>query len=372
MEMQFKPLFGKSLNRPFIIAGPCSAETEEQVLKTAQALADQQVDLFRSGIWKPRTRPNSFEGVGEPGLKWLQRVKKETGLRVTTEVANARHVALALEHEIDVLWIGARTTVNPFSVQEIADALKGIDIPVMVKNPINPDFDLWVGAIERIYKVGIRRIAAIHRGFSYYGEMRYRNAPRWQLPIELKRQYPDLPIFCDNSHICGRRDLLAKVAQKAYDLHFDGLMTEVHPCPEEAWSDAKQQLTPSDYLAMQEQLLYRKLTTDDPEYLESLHHFRQEIDEIDVELLDLLVKRMAVVEKIGQYKKKKNIAILQPERWNQILENCVGKGLKDGLSEAFLLRYLQAVHQESINHQGKIMSESNGFGENDVLKNFSV
>ncbi|RMD72542.1 MAG: 3-deoxy-7-phosphoheptulonate synthase, partial [Bacteroidetes bacterium] len=238
--MQFQPVFEKS-ERPVLIAGPCSAETEEQVLTTAHALAAQGIDLFRSGIWKPRTRPDSFEGVGSKGLAWLRRVKEETGLRVTTEVANASHVYEALKYGVDVLWIGARTTVNPFSVQEIADALRGADIPVMVKNPINPDLKLWMGAIERLYKAGITRIAAIHRGFSYFGETRYRNVPRWQIPLELKRQFPDMQLICDNSHICGRRDMLLEVAQKALDLNFDGLMTEVHPCPDEAWSDPAQQ-----------------------------------------------------------------------------------------------------------------------------------
>lgn len=357
MEMTFRPIIdGKAANEPLIIAGPCSAETEEQVLDAARQLSRQKVDLFRAGIWKPRTRPNAFEGVGTAGLGWLRRVKDETGMKVTTEVANTQHVFEALKYGVDVVWLGARTTVNPFSVQEVADALKGVDIPVLIKNPINPDLKLWIGAIERIYKAGITRIGVIHRGFSYHGDTKYRNVPRWQIPIELKRQFPDLPIISDNSHICGRRDLLQAVAQKAMDLNFNGLMTEVHPSPDEAWSDAEQQITPAQYQELMRHIVFRQPTTDDMEFLENLEHLRHEIDEIDEELLNLLSARMKVAERIGEYKKRNNIAILQTTRWGEILERGVAKGKLKGLSEEFITVFLKAVHQESINHQEEVMN----------------
>ena len=354
--MQLKPVFQKTV-RPIIIAGPCSAETEEQVLTTAKALAKQNIDLFRAGIWKPRTRPNSFEGVGMVGLSWLKKVKEETGLKVTTEVANKQHAFEALKFGIDVVWLGARTTVNPFAVQEIADALEGSDIPVLIKNPINPDLKLWIGAIERIAKAGITQIGVIHRGFSYHGDSEYRNVPRWQIPIELKRQFPDIQIICDNSHICGRRDTLYNVAQKAMDLNFDGIMTEVHPTPDDAWSDAKQQITPSVFQKLTEDLIIRKPSTNDIEFLESMEHLRHQIDEIDDELITLLGNRMKLAERIAEYKKRKNISILQPARWNEILENTVAKGNIYGLSEEFVSSFLKAIHQESINHQAEIMNE---------------
>jgi chorismate mutase len=359
MEMTFRPIIeGKAAHEPLIIAGPCSAETEAQVMRTARELSQQKVDLYRAGIWKPRTRPNAFEGVGSEGLAWLRRVKEETGMKVTTEVANTQHAYEALKYGIDVLWLGARTTVNPFSVQEVADALKGVDIPVLVKNPINPDLKLWIGAIERLYKAGITRIAAIHRGFSYHGDTKYRNVPRWQIPIDLKRQFPDLPIICDNSHICGRRDILQTVAQKAMDLNFNGLMTEVHPHPDEAWSDAEQQVTPEQYQQLMSEIIFRQPTTDDMEFLENLEHLRHEIDELDEELLNLLSHRMRLAEGIGEYKKRKNIAILQASRWNEILERSLAKGRAKGLSEEFVTVVLKAIHQESINHQARIMNSA--------------
>ncbi|RMG87465.1 MAG: 3-deoxy-7-phosphoheptulonate synthase [Bacteroidetes bacterium] len=355
--MQLKPVF-ETTDRPIVIAGPCSAETEEQVLDTAHQLAAQKVDLFRAGIWKPRTRPNSFEGVGTVGLSWLKRVKEETGLKVTTEVANREHVFEALKYGIDVLWLGARTTVNPFSVQEIADALEGTSIPVLIKNPINPDLKLWIGAIERIAKAGISRIGVIHRGFSYHGASNYRNVPRWQIPIELKRQFPDLQIICDNSHICGRRDTLLAVAQKALDLNFDGIMTEVHPTPDDAWSDAQQQITPEQFGALRRNLVVRKPTTTDPNFLQTLDHLRHQIDEIDDEIMHLLGNRMKLAENIGAYKKRNNISILQPARWNEILEKAVEKGKVFGLSEEFVSAFLKAIHEESINHQEQVMNQS--------------
>ncbi len=354
-KMEIKPIFNKQ-KRPIIIAGPCSAESEAQVLDTARQLATLgNVDLFRAGIWKPRTRPNSFEGVGSIGLKWLKKVKEETGLKVTTEVANQAHTYEALKHGIDVLWLGARTTVNPFSVQEVADAIDGVDIPVLIKNPINPDLGLWIGAIERIYKAGVTRIAVIHRGFSSFGNSHYRNEPRWQMVIDLMRQFPDLEIICDNSHICGRRDILADVAQKAMDLNFDGLMTETHPNPDEAWSDAKQQITPTTFGKLINNLVFRKEKTDDVNFLENLDGLRQQIDIIDNELLSILGQRMVLAEQIGLYKKKNNISILQPSRWSEILEKAIAKGAEKGLSEEFISVFLKAIHQESINHQEEIM-----------------
>ncbi len=364
MEMTLRPVIEKAPGQPAVIAGPCSAETEEQVLQTAHQLKKAGgIDLYRAGIWKPRTRPNSFEGVGATGLGWLRRVKQETGLRVTTEVANTQHVFEALKYGVDVLWLGARTTVNPFSVQEVADALKGVDIPVMIKNPINPDLKLWIGAIERIYKAGISRISVIHRGFSYHGDTKYRNVPRWQIPIELKRRFPNLQILCDNSHICGRRDNLQAVAQQALDLNFNGIMTEVHPTPDEAWSDAEQQITPAQFGDLLATLIYRAPTTDDPEFLDNIEHLRHEIDEIDEELLNLLGRRMNIAEDIGRYKKRKNISILQTTRWNEILERAVLKGQLKGLSEDFITVLLRAIHQESINHQERIMTDKGAIAD---------
>lgn len=355
--MNIKPIFNKK-KRPIVIAGPCSAESEEQVLKTAHALAAQNIDLFRAGIWKPRTRPGSFEGVGRVGLKWMQKVKEETGLKVTTEVANKDHVFEALKHGIDVLWLGARTTVNPFSVQEVADALQGTNIPVMIKNPINPDVKLWMGAIERIYNAGIEHISVIHRGFSHHGDTGFRNVPRWQLPIELKRQFPNLEIICDNSHICGRRDILQDVAQKAMDLDFDGMMTEVHPDPDNAWSDAAQQITPAVFAELVNGLVVRSSDSEDSIFKQNLVHLRSEIDEIDQELINILGKRMKIADKIGLYKKDNNIAILQKSRWNEILDKHIAKGVKVGLSENFMSILLRAIHQESINHQAEVMNKA--------------
>lgn len=357
MDMNLKPVVEKAAGQPIVIAGPCSAESEEQVLGTARALAKLgTVDLFRSGIWKPRTRPNSFEGVGVVGLGWLKKVKEETGLKVTTEVANRQHVFEALKYGVDVLWLGARTTVNPFSVQEVADAIKGVDIPVLVKNPINPDLKLWMGGIERIYKAGITRIGVIHRGFSYHGQTQYRNVPRWQIPIELKQNFPDIQVICDNSHICGRRDTLEAVAQKAMDLSFDGIMTEVHPNPDEAWSDAKQQITPDTFAGLLERLKIRVADTDDQDYKDTIDHLRHEIDEIDEDLMNMLSRRMSLAEKIGEYKKRKNIAILQSDRWQEILSKSTEMGQEKGLSKEFVSVVLKAIHEESINHQRKIMN----------------
>ncbi|MDH3243894.1 MAG: bifunctional 3-deoxy-7-phosphoheptulonate synthase/chorismate mutase type II [Saprospiraceae bacterium] len=362
MEMQIKAPLDKK-NRPILITGPCSAETEAQVMATAEQLANLniEVDLFRAGIWKPRTRPNNFEGIGFEGLHWLRKVKDTYGFRVTTEVANTQHVFEALKIGIDVLWLGARTTVNPFSVQEIADALKGVDIPVFIKNPINPDLKLWMGAVERIYKAGIDRIGLVHRGFSQYGHTIYRNAPQWQIPIELKRIFPDIMMICDASHICGSRDHLFEVSQTALDLNYDGVMLESHIDPDNAWSDAKQQVTPFQLKEMiLSRLTARSTGQDDPNFLSNIEDLRARIDVIDKELIQQLANRMQIAEMIGQYKKQNNIAILQPSRWNEIFTKAMEQAGPLGLSEEFVSKMLKAIHQESIYHQEKIMrAESN-------------
>lgn len=348
-------MFIKNNFRPFLIAGPCSAETEEQVLETAHGLAGSGIDLFRAGVWKPRTRPGAFEGTGTPALPWLRRVKQETGLRTTIEVANGNQVYEALKHGVDVLWVGARSTVNPFSVQEIADALRGVDVPVLVKNPVNPDLDLWIGAIERIRNAGVSQIGAIHRGFSAYAKSKFRNAPYWEIPIELRRRMPDLPLICDNSHICGNREDLLEVAQQALDLNYNGLMTEVHPAPDAAWSDAKQQITPFIYRELINSLVVRRETTDNAEFLENIENLRHKIDEIDLELLNLIARRMRVAEDIGRYKQRNNISILQTTRWNEIMEKGFEQGRARGLNDEFIERFLTAIHQESIAHQQTVM-----------------
>ena len=344
--------------RPLIISGPCSAETEEQVVETAVRLHKTgRVDMLRAGIWKPRTRPGMFEGIGAKGLPWLQRAKKLTGIPVAVEVATGKQVEDALTFEVDVLWVGARTTVNPFSVQEVADALRGVDIPVLIKNPINPDLELWTGAVERVAKAGIKQIGLIHRGFSSYGNTEYRNAPMWHLAIEMKRRNPDLLFINDPSHICGRRDILLDVAQKAIDLDFDGLMIESHIDPDKAWSDAKQQVTPERLAELLDSIRWRKEDVASEEYHAALEKLRQQINHLDDELMQILSTRMKVSEKIGQYKKDNNITILQTNRWNSILERAFEKGEKLGLSKEFITKYFDAVHMESINHQNRIMNE---------------
>lgn len=353
-------MFQKHASRPFLIAGPCSAETEEQVLAVAHELVPLGIDLFRAGVWKPRTRPGAFEGNGASALPWLRRVKAETGLRTTIEVANANQVYEALKFGVDVLWVGARTTVNPFSVQEIADALRGVDVPVLVKNPVNPDLDLWIGAIERIRNAGVTQVGAIHRGFSAYAKSKFRNAPYWEIPIELRRRMPELPLICDNSHICGNRDDLLEVAQQALDLNYDGLMTEVHCTPDQAWSDAKQQITPFTYGELAGRLIVRRETTDNADFLENLENLRHKIDEVDLELFNLLARRMRLAEDIGRYKRRNNISILQTARWNEILEKAFAQGQARGLSEEFVEKYLTAVHQESISHQHTVLHAGAG------------
>jgi len=344
------------LIHPLVIAGPCSAETEDQVLKIAHDLKDTDVSVYRAGIWKPRTRPGMFEGVGAIGLKWLEKVKKETGLLTAIEVANASHVKLALEYDIDILWIGARSTVSPFIVQEIADALNGTEKIVLVKNPVNPDLSLWLGGIERLYTANIKKLGVIHRGFSTYEKSKYRNNPEWQLPIELQNRFPDLPLICDPSHIAGRRDILQEISQTALDLNFDGLMIETHIDPDNAWSDAAQQITPKTLVQLMDDLKIRKVTNEEADYKNKLNTLRTQIDVIDHGLLDNLGKRMKVAIEIGGLKKLKNVAVLQTKRWNEILGKMILEGEQKGLSEEFVLRMFKAIHQESINHQEKVIN----------------
>jgi chorismate mutase len=343
--------------RPLIISGPCSAETETQMLETATRLAKTgKIDMLRAGIWKPRTKPGMFEGLGIIGLPWLLQAKKITGLPTTVEVATAKHVEEALQFDVDMFWIGARTTVNPFSVQEVAEALRGVDIPVLIKNPINPDLELWSGGIERLQKVGVRQVGMIHRGFSSYGNTEFRNAPMWHLPIEMKRRYPEMPLICDPSHICGNRSMLQAVAQKSIDLDFSGLMIESHIDPDNAWSDAKQQVTPESLAEMLTDLVWRSESTTEQEFITALTTLREQINQVDDELLTLLGQRMKLSDKIGEYKKNNNITILQTNRWNDILERAFQKGERLGLTKEFIIKYFDAVHWESINHQNKVMN----------------
>ena len=346
-----------NLDHPLVIAGPCSAETEEQVLRIAHELKDTDVSYYRAGIWKPRTRPGNFEGVGALGLKWLQKVKAETGLKTATEVANRAHVELALEHDIDLLWIGARSTVSPFIVQEIADALQGTDKVVLVKNPVNPDLALWLGAIERLATANIKNLGVIHRGFSSYEKTKYRNTPEWQMAIELQTKFPDLPLINDPSHITGKRDIIFDVSQTALDLNFDGLMIETHFDPDNAWSDAAQQVTPSTLVQIMKDLKIRKESTPKVAYNDQLKNLRAQIDVMDNQLLEILGKRMKVAEGIGTLKKQENVAVLQSKRWNEILGKMVLEGEQHNLSEEFILKLFKAVHQESINHQELILNK---------------
>lgn len=345
-----------NLDHPLVIAGPCSAETEAQMLTIARQLKNSYCSVLRAGIWKPRTRPGNFEGVGALGLKWLKSAKEDTGLMTATEVANPTHVELALEHDVDILWLGARTTVSPFNVQEIAQALKGTDKIVLVKNPVNPDLALWLGAIERLYTANIKKLGAIHRGFSTYEKTRYRNNPNWQLPIELQTRFPDLPLICDPSHIAGRRDIIAEVSQTALDLNYDGLMIETHHTPDEAWSDAKQQITPKNLLKILDDLTIRKLTDTQSDYQKALNTLRTQIDVVDHQIIETLGNRMQIADKIGTLKKSKNVAVLQGKRWNELLGKMILEGENHNLSEAFVLKVFKAIHQESIDHQEQIIN----------------
>lgn len=343
-------------NKPLIIAGPCSAETPEQVLEIAHQIKDT-AKIFRAGIWKPRTRPGGFEGVGAIGLKWLQQAKKETGLLMATEVATSEHVQLALEHDIDLLWIGARTAVNPFAVQEIADALKGTDKMVFIKNPVNPDLSLWIGGFERLQNAGIKKLGFIHRGFSSYEKNKYRNEPQWQIPIDLQLRFPEVPLLNDPSHISGNRELVAGVSQKALDLNFDGLMIETHCTPDLAWSDAAQQVTPDKLKAILLDLKTRSLSNSEEIYLTNIKNFRSEIDELDTEILHLLNKRMHIVDEIGRLKKDKNVAVFQRERWSEVLEKMKKEAGSFELGEEFVIALYKAIHQESLSRQDHIINK---------------
>jgi chorismate mutase len=344
------------LSHPLVIAGPCSAETETQVLRIAHEVKNLGIRIFRAGIWKPRTRPGGFEGVGAIGLEWLQKAKAETGLLMAIEVANANHVQLALAHDIDILWIGARTAVNPFAVQEIADALKDTDKIVLLKNPINPDLSLWIGGVERLQNAGIKKIGVIHRGFSSYEKTKYRNQPEWQIAIDLHNRFPDLPLIGDPSHITGNREMIQEVSQQALDLNYDGLMIETHHTPEQAWSDAAQQVTPSALKKILNNLKVKRETTTEEDFNEQMTHLRSQIDSFDTKLLGILGDRMKVAEQIGLLKKEKNIAVLQNKRWNEVLEKMIKEGHEKGLGEAFILKLFKAIHQESIVHQEKIIN----------------
>ncbi len=344
---------------PLIIAGPCSAESEEQMLKTAIEIATiPQIKFFRAGIWKPRTRPGAFEGVGEKGFKWLQKVKQTTGLKTTIEVANPKHVELALKYEVDILWLGARTVVNPFAVQEIASALHNTTVPVMIKNPITPDIKLWLGAIERISNSGIKKIIAIHRGFHYFENSPFRNAPMWEIPIELKRLIPELPIIVDPSHICGRRSLLQEISQKAFDLEMDGLMIETHINPQKAWTDAAQQITPKELNNLLDNLIIRE-RTGNVDFENRLEELRTEIDKLDGEMLQILSKRMEIIDAIGEYKSTNDITILQMKRWAGIISDRLSIGTNIGLEKRFLMQLLTLIHKESIKRQTSIFNRNN-------------
>jgi chorismate mutase len=344
--------------KPLIIAGPCSAETSEQTLQTAEALAATgKVDIFRAGVWKPRTKPGGFEGAGIPALPWLVEVKKRTGMPVAIEVANAKHVESAIAFGIDMFWIGARTTSNPFSVQEIAEALRGSDTPVLVKNPMNADIELWNGAVERLAKCNIKNLGLIHRGFSGYGSSKYRNTPMWHLALEIKKRLPELPILCAPSHICGNRENLLEVSQRAADLNFNGVMVESHITPDDAWSDAKQQVTPADLVSLLNSIIWRAEGSDSVAYQNSLDELRGVIDRLDDEILRLLSMRMEVAEGIGFIKRENNVMILQPSRWNQIVDRVLARSQELGLSEEFLKILMEAIHIESINKQNHIMQK---------------
>lgn len=355
MDMSFVPLreWGLPVRDIFLAAGPCAAESEEQVLETAKGIADCRVSFMRAGIWKPRTHPGTFEGVGIKGLKWLVRAREKYNLPIGIEVANSEHVAACLEHKVDVVWIGARTTPNPFAVQAIADALKGTDQPVFVKNPISPDLELWIGAIERLYNAGLRKIGVIHRGFSTSRKVLYRFAPNWKIPIELKRRVPDVPMLCDPSHICGKPELIFSIAQEALNLLYDGLMIEVHVDPTNALSDARQQITPEEFRTLINRLTLKAELSDDEEFQARIKELRLEVDHIDSHLIELLGKRMEIVTGMGELKRKNNISPLQPQRWEEVVASRLVAGKKQDLSEEFVFQLFEAIHEESIRHQAE-------------------
>ena len=353
MDLEKLQLTGVEEKRPLVIAGPCSAETEDQVMETAKELSKNGVKVFRAGIWKPRTKPGGFEGNGVVALPWMQQVKKETGMLTATEVATAKHVEEALKYDIDLLWIGARTTADPFAVQEIADTLKGVDIPVLIKNPVNPDLELWIGALQRLNFAGIKRLGAIHRGFSSYDKKLYRNLPQWHIPIELHRRIPELPIICDPSHIAGRRDLIATLCQQAMDLQFNGLIIESHNDPDHAWSDASQQVTPEVLSLILNNLVIRETI----QTTENLSELRKQIDEIDINLTEILAKRMRISKEIGIYKKEHDMPILQTSRYDEIIHKRVQEGMAMEMSEEFLKTIFEAIHSESVRQQMLIINK---------------
>ena len=344
--------------QPSVVAGPCSAETEEQVMKTAEALKELGINVFRAGIWKPRTHPGCFEGIGVPGLKWLQKVKSEYGLKVSTEVASEKHVQECLKHGVDMVWIGARTTANPFLVQEIADALSGTDIPVLVKNPVNPDLELWIGALERLSRAGIKKLGVIHRGFSTFDNIRYRNEPHWEIAIEMRSRYPELPFFVDPSHMGGSRDYILEISQRSLDLGFDGLMVESHCTPETALSDSRQQLTPAQLKdLLHNQIAVRDADSDAKEWKDNIEQLRAKIDVLDENLIYTLGSRMKVSRQIGEYKKNNNVAIVQAVRWDTLLDKVVEIGYEHGLSKKFLTDVFNAIHEASVEAQNEIISD---------------
>ena len=355
MSLSLQPLNlpGIDPQRPLVIAGPCSAESEEQLVCTAKQLSQRGIRILRAGIWKPRTKPGGFEGHGEKALPWMQTVKQETGMLLATEVANPTHVELALRYGIDILWVGARTSVNPFAVQDIADALRGVDVPVLVKNPVNPDLDLWIGCLERLNGAGLQRLAAIHRGFSSFDKKIYRNLPMWQIPIELRRRFPQLPILCDPSHIGGKRDLIAPLCQQAMDLGFDGLIVESHCNPDQAWSDAKQQVTPDILAYILELLVIRDQTVT----TESITALRRQIDEIDDQLIEILAKRMRISREIGQYKKEHGMTVLQTARYSEILAKRGAQGSLCGIDSHCTRLIFEAIHEESVRQQLEILGQ---------------
>lgn len=355
MEIENLKNWNVKANHPLIIAGPCSAETEEQLYETAKAIKSEGISLIRAGVWKPRTRPNSFEGIGQEALQWIQDIKKELDVQFAVEVANAMHVEEALHYGVDVLWVGARSTVSPFIVQEIADALRGCDVPVLVKNPINPDLALWIGAFERLHQAGISKLGAIHRGFSTYQKTRFRNVPMWQIPIELKRQIPDMPMVCDPSHIAGKREMVAEISQIALDLNFDGLIIETHRDPEKAWSDARQQVTPQSLGEIVRGLQIRKASSQDIDYITHLEDLRTQVDHADREMVDILASRMDLVAQIGAWKKKNNVAAFQLDRWNEVFKSRKEWAKALNIHEKFIVELFNLLHVESIRKQTEVM-----------------
>lgn len=357
MEIQDITDWGLGLSEHLLIAGPCSAESPQQIEAIAKGLRGSKVELFRAGIWKPRTRPGSFEGLGTEALEWMEIAREILNIPVTVEVAKTEHVEAALKAGVEVLWIGARTTVNPFSVQEICEALRGTDIPVMVKNPINPDLQLWLGAFERLNKVGITKMAGIHRGFSDPYEKRYRNKPEWSMPIHLKRLIPGISVICDPSHICGTREIIAPVSQRAINFGLDGLMIETHNDPDNAWSDAKQQITPDTLKIIYESLIFREFVSDHPEVVSELDKFRHKVDLLDTQIIELMAERFGIIDQIGEYKKERNLAVYQPDRWQDVMQSRINEGMKRNMTEKFMKSLLFAIHEESVKKQEAQLKE---------------